>query len=54
MLNLCLVDEETRLLGIENHVCEIQLMLQGFLLVDQVRVVSCFKVSQADLPGLLH
>ena len=39
MLNLRIDTEETRMLGVENHVCEVQLVLKSFAYME-VRSVN--------------
>ena len=36
MLNLCLDDEVARFMGVENHVCEVQIVLAAFASLQQV------------------
>jgi hypothetical protein len=36
VLNLCLDDEAARLMGVENHVCEVQIVLSAFTGLQQV------------------
>jgi hypothetical protein len=39
MVNICIRNEETRLLGIDSHICEVQLVLKNFVKVRQVQFI---------------
>ena len=43
VINFCVDTEETRHLGIENHVCEVQLVLRGLAPI-QVTLSRCLRV----------
>ena len=42
ILNICIDTEETRALGLENHVCELQLITDGIYAVQVCRCKNSF------------